>query len=142
MGERIQAGNLIYTILEVDWLEQISGTVPKESNSKFAVVRLSVTNAGNKEMSLPMLQLVDDKGNGVMELAEIEGVEEWLGVLRNISPAETIQGRIVFEVTPKNYLLRVTDAGEPDRERFAMVNIPLRLDQKAPVSLEGPGQQQ
>jgi hypothetical protein len=77
-----------------------------------------------------------------MELAEIEGVEEWLGVLRNISPAETIQGRIVFEFTPKNYLLRVTDAGEPDRERFAVVYIPLRLDQKAPVSLEGPGQQQ
>jgi hypothetical protein len=89
-----------------------------------------------------MLQLMDEKGNGTMELSEVEGVQEWLGVLRTISPAETIQGRIVFEVPPKNYRLRVTDAGEPDQERFAMVNIPLRLEQRAPVSLDGPGQPQ
>jgi hypothetical protein len=142
MGERVQAGSLIYTILEVEWVNQLASRLPKTQDGKFAVIRLSITNSGNHEIAVPMLQLVGDRNAEAMEVAQVEGVEEWLGVLRTVKPAETIQGRIVFDVKPLNYKLRVTDAAEPDQERFALVAIPLRLEERAPVSLDPPGQTQ
>jgi hypothetical protein len=141
MGERVQAGPLIYTVTEVEWLNQIGGRTPKTTDGKFAVIRLSITNAGRRELSVPMLQLVAENGEGAMELTDPQGLDEWLGVLRALRPAETIQGRIVFEVKARNYRLRATDAADPDRESFVLINIPLRLDQRAPVSLDLPSQE-
>ena len=136
MGERVQTGALIYTVLEVEWLSQLGSENPKSPQvpeNKFAVIRLTITNSGNREISLPLLQIEDEKGNQYMELAEVEGVDEWLAVLREISPAETLQGKIVFELKPRNYRLRLTNAAEPDLERFAHVTIPLRLDATPPM---------
>ena len=133
MGEHVQTGALIYTVLEVEWLNQLGTQSPKSPEHKFAVLRLSITNSGNREMSVPLLQIEDEKGNRQMELAEARGVEEWLGVLRTISPAETLQGKIVFDLNPQNHRLRVTNAAEPDQERFAYVTIPLRLDATPPI---------
>jgi len=136
MGERVQIGPLIYTVLEVEWLSQLGSENPKSPQApenKFAVIRLTITNSGNREISLPLLQIEDEKGNRYMELAEVQELDEWMGVLREISPAETMQGKIVFELKPQSYRLRLTNAAEPDVERFAYVTIPLRLDVTPPI---------
>jgi hypothetical protein len=138
MGEHVQTGPLVYTVLEVQWVNQLNNKLPKDQDGKFAVVRLSVTNAGNSESAVPLLQFIDDKGTSHMELAEVDGVEEWLGILRTVNPAETIQGNIVFDVPAKNYKLRITDGADPDKERTALISIPLRLEQRNPVSVDQP----
>ena len=137
MGELVQIGAIVYNVLEVDWLTELGGEQPKVPQGRFASIRLSMTNAGNREISMPLLQLEDGKGNSFMELAEVQGVPEWLGVLRNLGPTETVTGRIVFDVKPQAYQLRLTDGGKPDEERVSLVNIPLRIQEKQPLAVEG-----
>ena len=86
---------------------------------------------------MPLLQLEDGQGRSFMELADVQGVPEWLGVLRNLGPTETVTGRIVFDVKPQEYQLRLTDGGKPDDERTTQVTIPLRIQEKQPLAVEG-----
>jgi hypothetical protein len=51
-----------------------------------------------------------------------------MGALRTIKPAGTMTGRIIFDVPLSTFQLRLPDAGEPGYEKYAMVEIPLRLD--------------
>ena len=57
-----------------------------------------------------------------------EGLDNWFGILRNLSPAQTQQGRLIFDVPLTSYRLRLPDGGDPGTERFAWVEIPLRMD--------------
>jgi hypothetical protein len=139
MGERVRVGPLVYNVLEVEWLSQLDSEQPQTSDHRFAVISLTISNAGNREVRLPMLHVEDEKGQAAMELVEVHGVEEWLGILRSIRPAETIQGKIVFGLKPQNYRLRVTDGDEPHREKTAMVAIPLRFNSPVPVKADQPG---
>jgi len=128
MGERIQVGALNYIVLESEWVNDLPGAAgPRVPENKFLLVRATITNSGNREISIPLLTVIDDKGNEVMESSEGQGVEEWLGILRTIKPAETLSGRILFDAKPLNYKLRVSDGGEPDREITRLVTIPLKL---------------
>ena len=136
MGERVEVGRLVYNILEADWVNQLQqGSSTRIPRGKFLIVRLSVTNSGNQEVSLPSLSLENSSGESFMELSEVEGVEEPLGILRNVAPAETLQGRIMFDVAPVNYTIRLTD-GDPDNEKTAYVEIPLRLSEAGPLSVQ------
>lgn len=128
MGERVQVGALNYIVLESEWVTDLPGEAgPRVPASKFLLVRVTVTNSGNRDINIPLLTLIDDKGNEVMETSEGQGVEEWLGILRTIKPAETLPGRLLFDAKPLNYKLRLSDGGDPDAEVTRMVSIPLKL---------------
>ena len=138
MGEAVQVGPVVYNVLDAEWQPQIAGSgSPKLPKNNFLILRLNITNAGNTELTLPLLQLEDEKGAEHFEVSELAGVEEWLGLLRPIRPSDTIQGRIVFDVAPANYRLRVTDGGEPGEEATALVEIPLKLRPGLPALGEG-----
>ena len=135
MGERVQLGPLVYTVLEAEWLSQLgSPAKPRIPVNKFTLIRLTITNGGGKTVSITLLKLIDDKGNAHMELAEGEGVEEWIPILREIAPAETLQGRIVFDVPVGNYNLQATDGAELSSERTALIAIQARFgDESLPL---------
>jgi hypothetical protein len=78
--------------------------------------------------------MADDKGAATMELTQVRGLDDWLGIFRTLKPGETMQGRIVFELKPQNYRLRVTDAGEPEVEKTAWIRVPLRLNSPEPTA--------
>jgi hypothetical protein len=128
MGDRVQVGPLVYTVLEADWENELGdGANARIPRNRFLVIRLSVQNAGSKELTLPLLTLEDDKRQETLELDNGQGLEDWLGLLRHVTPANTIQGRIVFDVPVAPYQLRLTDAADLEDERTAYVNIPLKL---------------
>src|SRR5262245_29519993 len=89
MGERMQVGPLIYNVLETKWLPQLGDAlhqrVPKQ---RFLLIRLSVTNSGGKEASVPFLALEDSKTESFPEEQSGESVEGWLGFLRTVQPAQ------------------------------------------------------
>jgi len=128
MGERVQVGPLIYTILETDWLNELPGEAsPRIPQHKFLTIRATVTNSGSREINMPLLHLVDDANNQVLEIDDGKGVEEWFGIYRVIKPADTLPGRLVFDVKPGNYKLLLSDGGDLEKEITALVSIPLRL---------------
>jgi hypothetical protein len=134
-GEQAQVGQLVFTVLDAEWKSQIDDTAaPKYPTHRFLVVRLTVTNSGATEATIPHLALQDTKGKTYPEFAEAGGVGDWLGVLRKIRPVETQQGSIVFDVPISAYQLRVTDDFENAEEKYALVEIPLRIEAEAPAT--------
>lgn len=128
MGERIQVGPLIYTILEADWLNELPGeSSPRVPQHKFLTIRATVTNSGSREITMPLLHLVDEANNQTLEVEDGKGVEEWFGLYRAIKPADTLAGRFVFDTKPGNYKLLLSDGGDLEKEITALVSIPLRL---------------
>jgi hypothetical protein len=101
------------------------------------MITLSATNGGGKEVSVPLLTLEGENGKEYHELENGQGIDNWFGLIRTVSPAETRQGNIVFDVPLTSYRLRLTDGGEPGTERFVWVDIPLRID--TDTSIEVPG---
>ena len=51
-----------------------------------------------------------------------------------VIPASTIRGSLVFDVPAGDYYLRITDGGDLENERTALIEIPMTLD--APGALE------
>jgi hypothetical protein len=134
MGSRVEAGHLVYTVFETQWLPQIGGgdtaRVPK---NRFFVIRLSAVNSGSEEMDVPNLTLVDDRGQTIDELQDGDQVPQWIGFVRRVKPADSISGNVLFDAEPKHYRLRVTDE---NGEKPALVDIPLNFNADAPpVSL-------
>ena len=101
------------------------------------MITISVTNGGGHEISVPLLSLEGANGQSIMELDNGEGVDHWFGVLRNLSPAQTQQGRLLFDVPLSSYKLRVTDGGEAGSEKYAWVEIPLRMESDSGVETPG-----
>jgi hypothetical protein len=134
MGEKAQAGKLIYTVLEAEWKSQLgelpSVRVPKH---RYLILRITVTNSGSDAGEMPLLSLVDGRGQTYQEEASGDGVPEWLGLLRKIQPAGTEEGRIVFDVPMSAYKLRITDGAQTGEEKTALVSIPLQLDEPGAV---------
>ena len=44
-----------------------------------------------------------------------------------MKPAETLQGRVIFDVPLSSFRLRLPDGGESGYEKYAWVNIPLSI---------------
>jgi hypothetical protein len=125
MGEHVGVGALTYNVFEDKWRTQVGeGTDARVPKDRFFLLRLSVVNGGSTDLMVPALTLVDDAGQTYAELPNGEGVPEWTGYLRRVKPAETLQGNIVFDVSPKHYRLRVTDeTGQKSRD----IDIPLNF---------------
>src|SRR5712692_5918560 len=122
MGEKVQAGPLIYTVLETQWKSQLgellTATVP---NNRFLLVKISVTNSGGSEVMVPSLSLEDAGGRSYPEVSDGRGVPQWLGLLRRVSPAQTEQGNVAFDVPTAAYKLRLSDPNDLDRDKGALV---------------------
>lgn len=129
MGERVQIGPLIYNVLEATWKTELgdgpTGRLPKQ---RFLMLRVTITNSGGDVRNVPFLNLEDTKGQGTLEESEAAGVPDWLGLIRTMKPADTVDGRILFDVAPGSYRLRVTDAGETGSEKSALIEIPLEME--------------
>ena len=136
MGERVQVGPLIYSVLEADWKSTI-GDPPeiKYPKNKFLIVRLTVTNSGASESGIPHMTLEDARGNSYPEGVDGQSIPEWLPVLRRVKPAETEQGRIYFDAPPASYRLRIMNDADSGQEKIAFIEIPLQLEPEAPASL-------
>jgi hypothetical protein len=138
MGDRITAGPVVYNVIQTMWRTQLGDIFKtRVPENRFLVITLSATNGGGREASVPLLTLEGDNGKEYRELENGDGVNNWFGLIRSISPAETRQGNIVFDVPLTSYRLRLTDGSEPGTEKFVWVDIPLRLD--TDTSIEVPG---
>jgi Domain of unknown function (DUF4352) len=138
MGEKIVVGPLTYNVIETTWRSQLGDEfkvrIPEQ---RFLVITISVTNGGGHEVSVPLLMLENQNGDSFRELENGEGVDGWFGFLRTIGPAQTQQGRIIFDVPLSSYKLRLTDGGDPATEKYAWVKIDLRMD--GDLGVEAPG---
>ena len=129
MGDRVVLPPFTYNVIEVHWKSQL-GEMPKLRlpERRFLLVRISVTNSGGHDASVPLLSVDDGQGNSYQESANGESVDNWLGLLRTISPAETDQGWLIFDVPVGSYRLRVTNGNDPGDERHSFIELPLRMD--------------
>jgi len=129
MGQRVEAGSLIYSVLEAEWDPNLGPA--RLPTHRFVLLRLSVTNSGPTEAMVPVMQLIAPNGQSYPELADGGGVADWLGSLRKLAPAETIHGRVLFDASRTDYKLRVTDdALNPEETVVALIEIPLRFESR------------
>ena len=128
MGERVQVGPVIYTILEADWKTALSegGRAPQ---NRFLFVRVSITNSGGEAAAIPAFEIQAENGTRYQELTEkMEGVRNWLGILRNIPAGATEQGVVVFDVPLGAHKLVLLEGSDVASERYAHVEIPVQLE--------------
>jgi hypothetical protein len=136
MGDRMQVGPLIYTVLDSEWKTSLGESAEtKYPKSRFLILRLSVTNSGVSECAIPSLTLEDAAGNRYQEGVDGQAIPEWLAVLRRVKPAETEQGRIYFDVPTGAYKLRVTDDADPEQAKVAWIEIPFHVEQEGAVPM-------
>jgi hypothetical protein len=141
MGEKIVAGPLTYNVVEKVWRSQLGeGFQTRVPQNRFLLITISATNGGGAEVSVPMLQLEAPDGKVYREVENGEGVDNWFGLLRAIDPAQTQQGRIVFDVPLSTYRLRLSD-GDAANGHFVYAQIPLQIDADAPVESPSLGKQ-
>jgi hypothetical protein len=133
MGEPALAGSLSYNVIEAQWRSQLqSFPTPRFPERQFFLIKVSVTNSGNADASIPFLTLESPSGDSYKELENGAGVDGWLGVLRRVGPAQTEEGWILFDVPTNTYKLRLSD-GNVERERVTYVTIPLSMDSVNPT---------
>lgn len=139
MGEKITLGPLTYNVIQTSWQTQLGeGFKIRSPQQRFLLINISVTNGGGKEVSLPLFKLEDSHGQLITESDNPEGVPNGIGILRSITPAQTLQGALLFDVPLASYKLQLTDGGESGTEKTATVQIPLRMDVDPPVQVPAP----
>ena len=127
MGERVQVGPLVYQVLESDWRSEL-GPGGKAPKNRFLFVKVSITNSTGSAITVPGLTALGPGTTYIEETENMDRVENWLGLIRNIQPSQTEQGWIVFDAPIASYKLALTDAGEIGKEKFAHVEIPVQLE--------------
>jgi hypothetical protein len=126
MGETVQAGHLIYQVLESEWRTDLGGRQPPQH--RYLAVRVSIQNVGNRPIGVPGFTL-EGSGQTYPEITENLGdLPDWLGMLRTVQPGMTDQGYVVFDAPVSAYNLVVSDAGEIGSEKYAHINIPVNLE--------------
>ena len=134
MGERVPVGQMTYSVVESAWRPQLGEAFKiRTPEQRFLLIRISVTNGTGKDVSIPLLTLEGNNGQTYREIADGDGVDNWFGVLRTISPGQTQQGNVLFDVPLTSYKLRVPDINETGFEGYASVQIPLRMDPDVPI---------
>lgn len=140
MGDHVSVGPITYSVFEASWKDDLPGSTGRRiPKNRFLVIRLTVTNGGSKDFSLPMLRLEGSDGKTYMEEDTGEGVESWLGLIRVISATQTADGRILFDVPPGTYKLQVVDDGDLENQKVRYVEIPFNVEPTVKVPV--PGQQ-
>jgi Telomeric repeat-binding factor 2. len=127
MGDKVQVGPLIYNVFEAKWLPQIGeGPEARTPAHRFLILHLMVVNGGAETQSVQSFQLVDASGQVFQESIEGKDVPHWLGIVRNVRPADTLDGSVVFDVEPKTYKLRLDDGSGSGGGQ--MVELPLQFE--------------
>jgi hypothetical protein len=129
LGDQIVLSPLTYTVVESKWAAEL-GEFPTQRipERNFLLIRISVTNSGGSPVTLPFFTLENSAGKTFREVQDGAGVENWLGMLRTVKPAETEDGWILFDAPTNSYRLAIPDPADPDGARVVKVEIPLRLD--------------
>jgi hypothetical protein len=141
MGDKVPAGPLTYNVVEKVWRSQLGEMFQtRVPQNRFLLITLSATNGGGSEVSVPLLQLEGPDGKLYTEVENGEGVDNWFGILRTLEPAQTQQGRLLFDVPLSSYRLRLSD-GDSVSGHFVYVQIPLQIDADTPVETPLPGKQ-
>jgi hypothetical protein len=126
LGDKVQTGPLIYNVLDTKWRPQIGeGAASRIPEHRFLIVRLTVTNSGAQELSLPSLSVVDQGGQVYGESLDGREIPYWLGIVRKLKPADTLDGAIVFDLDPKSYKLKLDDGSGVTQ---SMVELPLQFE--------------
>jgi hypothetical protein len=132
MGDKVQVGPLIYNVFETKWLPQIGeGAEARTPAHRFLILHLTVVNSGAETLSVQPFQVVDDGGHAYPESIEGGGVAHWLGISRNLKPADSLDGSIVFDLEPKTYKLKLDDGA--DTGKVQMVELPLQFEANRPA---------
>jgi len=79
---------------------------------------------------MPSFKLTEDSGQTYNESMDGQGIPYWLGMVRKLKPADTMEGNILFDAEPKSYKLRLEDETSSE---VALVEIPLRFDADKPI---------
>lgn len=131
MGTGVQVGPLIYTVLETHWRGQLTGSpTSKPPKYRYLVVKMTVTNAGGEEISMPLLSMENASGESFPEITEgADEVPQWFGgLIRRFKPAQTEPGAIVFDAPVGAYKLKLTDGGDFGNEKYAWVEMPVHIE--------------
>jgi hypothetical protein len=126
MGEKVQIGPVVYQVLETQWKTELGsgGRTPKD---RYLFVRVSITNGGTENASVSNLTL-EGNGKTYTEVSEdMDKVDNWLGLLRNVGRSQTEQGWVIFDAPVGAYKLVITH-GEIGDEKYAHVDIPVQLE--------------
>ena len=132
MGEKVNVGSMVYTVLEAEWKSELSGgagSLPQTPKHRFLMVKVTMTNGGGAQAAIPLLTVENGNKDSTMEVSEVKDVPNWLGLVRLVNPAQTDQGYIVFDVPTGAYRLRVTDGKETGSETTRLIDIPLSLSE-------------
>jgi Domain of unknown function (DUF4352) len=123
-GEKATVGTLTYNVTDTEVSDQLGDNANNERTpqDRFFLVRVSVSNSGPEDQSIPAMSLVDDTGHSYTELADGAGVSNWLGVVRKVGPTQTEQGYVLFDAPTKHYRLRLND---PLDEKEIAIDVPL-----------------
>jgi Domain of unknown function (DUF4352) len=141
MGDRIPAGPFTYNVVEKVWRSQLGENFQaRMPENRFLLITVAATNGSGSEASVPMLELEAPNGKIYREIENGEGVDNWFGLLRTLQPAQTQQGRIIFDVPLSSYRLRLSD-GDSATGHFTYVQIPLQIDDEPPLASPVPGKQ-
>ena len=130
MGERATVGHVVYVVFETQWLTHIgTGADARVPEHRFFLVRLSAVNSLGSDILVPNFRIEDDSGNTYPELSSGEGLPQYIGYLRSVKPAESVQGNALFDAPPRHYKMRITDE---TGEKAAYIDIPLSFVSEAP----------
>jgi hypothetical protein len=132
MGERVTLGHLVYVVYETQWLTHLGeGPDARVPTNRFFLVRMSAVNGSNREIIVPNFSLEDDNGHSFPELGgdSAQGVPQYIGYLRRVKPAESVQGHALFDAPPRHYKLKIMDE---DNDKMAYIDIPLSFTSDSP----------
>ena len=58
MGEKVNVGPMVYTVLEAEWKSELSGgagSLPQTPKHRFLIVKIGMTNGGGAQAAIPLL---------------------------------------------------------------------------------------
>lgn len=129
IGEKVQVGPLVYEIYQSNWRNELGsgGRTPK---NRYLFIKVSVTNSSNEPVAVHGFSVrgagADDVYSEVTE--DMDKVDNWFGLLRNVGPSQTEQGWVVFDVPLAAYKFIATEGGQVDEEKYAHIDIPVSLE--------------
>ncbi len=126
MGQKVQVGKIVYSVLEAEWRTDVPGGKQTPRN-RVLQLTLSITNSSSQEMSIPTLRLLSLKREEFPEYTEIESNTSWLGLLRRLQPSLTETAAIYFDVPIGAYKLEVVDHSDAENEKASYIDIPASL---------------
>jgi hypothetical protein len=130
MGERATVGHVVYVVFETQWLTHIgTGADARVPEHRFFLVRLNAVNSLGSDILVPNFSIEDDSGNTYPELSSGEGVPQYIGYLRSVKPAESVQGNALFDAPPRHYKMKIADE---TGEKVAYIDIPLSFVSETP----------